>query len=311
LPGVLDVTANSAPPLAGRSNNLAISLDPSRPLASGSPTAERDIVLPNYFDVLKVRVLAGRGFTPADSAGAPRVALVSETMVRRFWSTTNPLGRQFRQPTGIVTVVGIVADVRNRALVDAAGATYYVPFAQEASRLTYLIRTRANPVALIEPASRAIWQAVPGSTVAEVASMDELRDRQLAEQRYRVLLGTIFSMMALVITAVGVAGLTARAAASRLKELCLRMALGETRAGAVLLTMQRAVGAVLFGMIAGLVITPIAAQRLSEYLFEVDAMDPATYLTVAAVMAACSVAVAALSARRLLGADLAMTLRRD
>jgi putative ABC transport system permease protein len=311
LPGVLAVTANSAPPLAGRTNNLAISTNTSSELGSASPTAERDVVFPNYFGVMGIRLISGRAFSAGDVADASRVAIVSQAMVDRFWPGQSVIGRQFRHPMGIATIVGVIADVRNKSLDEPAGAKYYVPFDQEGARLSFILRTREAPALLIPPAQQAIWQSVPGSTVAEVRTMDAMMDADLAPERYRALLASSFAFAALLITAVGVSGLTARGITARMKELCVRMALGSTPAGALVNGIRGTVGAVAVGVAAGLAVSPIALSLLRSYLYQVSSWDPPTLGVATAAMLGVALAAAALASRRLLSADLVTILRGD
>jgi hypothetical protein len=140
--------------------------------------------------------------------------------------------------------------------------------------------------------------------------MDELMTRALAPGRYRAALATLFAVLALALTAVGVAGLAARGVAARLPELCIRMALGATQRRAVSLVVRASLGATAIGIAMGLLVAPFTSRWLSDYLFEVAPRDVASYVATCAVTATVCVGVTLLATRRLGRADLASVLRR-
>jgi putative ABC transport system permease protein len=160
-------------------------------------------------------------------------------------------------------------------------------------------------------AQRSVWQTVPGAVVSEVTSLDALLRAALAPARYRALLATIFAGLALLLTAVGLAGLTARAVATRLREFCIRMALGATPARALGLAFAATFGAVAAGLVAGLLIAPLVMRALGAYLFGISGRDAVTYTTTA-VTALIVCALATLAAtRRLRRVELAVVLRGE
>jgi predicted permease len=310
VPGVQSVTAASAPPLSGRTNSVSTTTNPSGGVAPVSASAERVVILPNYFEVLRVPVLAGRAFNSADVDGAQRVVIVSEGFARRFWPGESALGKQLRQPNGAITVVGVVGDVRNKSLDRTPEAAYYLPLAQANGRMSFLVRTRDDPLPLARTLERAIWDAAPGVTIAEVNSMDQLIARALAPARYRAALATLFAALALVLTTVGVAGLAARSVASRLPELCIRMALGATHERVLSLVVRSGMAATFAGIVGGLLLAPFTSRRLADYLFQIDTRDVVSYAATSIITALACIGVTILATRRLRHADLASVLRR-
>jgi putative ABC transport system permease protein len=309
--GVLRVSAASMPPLIGRTNGQHVSPKPDEKFGQAGGEAERMVVFPNYFDVMHVPLLAGQLFTEHDVDGTPLVAVVSEEFARRFWPGETAIGKPFRSPNGVATVVGIVGDVKNKALDRAPEAAFYLPAAQSSARLTYLITTRGDPLAVASEVRRIVWATVPGATVSQVATAEELMHRALTPGRYRALIASIFATLALLLTAVGVAGLAARGVAIRLRELCIRMALGATPRRALTLAIGRAVGAIAIGMIGGLLVTPFTSRWLAEYLYQVTVGDLATYGATCAITLAVCVSATIMATKRLRRADLATTLRND
>lgn len=310
VPGVRHVTAASVPPLSGRTNSQAISTAPAVGLSTTSASAERVVVLPDYFATLHVPLLAGRVFTEGDVAGAPPVVIVSEGFARHFWSGESALGKQLRQPNGVVTVVGIVGDVRNKSFDRAPESAFYLPFAQTTARMSFLVETRGDPLALAPTLRRAVWTVVPGATIIDVDAMDHLISRALAPGRYRAALASVFALLALMLTAVGVAGLAARGVAARLPELCIRMALGATHQRVVALVVRSGLGATIAGIAVGLMITPFTSRWLADYLFHVETRDVSSYVGTSVITAVVCAGVTILATRRLKRADLASVLRR-
>ena len=312
LPGVERVALAMHVPLSGRTNGQAVSVPPEVKLGTaGSAEAEHAVVSANYFDLLHIPLIAGRAFTAQDRDSVPPVGIVSESFARRFWPGETAIGKQFRSPNGVVTVVGIVGNVKNKTLSRDAEVLFYRPQTQERSRMSFIVETRRDPPDLASAAERAVWAAVPGATVSEVSSLDALMDRALAPARYRALIAGIFAGLALLITAVGLAGLTARGVAHRLRELCIRMALGATPRRALSLAMAGGMGAVLVGLIAGVALAPLAGRLLGEYLYGVSGRDGATYGATALVALGVCVLSTLAATRRLRTADLSAVLRSD
>ena len=310
LAGVERVALVSNAPLAGRINSQAVSMKPEEKL-NGSASAERIAISPNYFDVMRIPVREGRAFDDSDVRGSPRVAIVSDAFVHRFWPGERVVGKQFRSPQGVLTVVGVVADVKNASLDRAPEAAYYLPMAQEGARMSFIIAARGDAAALAPSALRAVWAASPGATVTQNATGDALVASAIAPGRYRATLSSLFAAMALLLTAVGVAGLIARAVAGRLRELCIRMAVGATPSRALVLATARGIGAVSAGVVVGLMITPFTTRWLSEYLYDTRASDwRAVVTTIASTLVVCAGATF-VATKRLRRVDLAGVLREN
>ncbi|MES2306920.1 MAG: ABC transporter permease [Gemmatimonadota bacterium] len=311
VPAVSTVTAMSTPPLSGRSNGQAVRTlpieDPTLPATNVSNAA----VLANYFETMGIPVLAGRPFSSTDTAGAPLVAIVSEAMARRFWGVTTAVGRQFKHPNGIATVVGVVGDVRSKALHLPAEPQFYLPASQAPGALTFILRTRGDPMLLGDPARRAVWRTVGGATISQVTSTAALMERALAPSRYRAVLAALFGALAIALTLVGVAGLAARTVSIRMRELCLRMALGATRSRAVVLAIGPAMLAVVIGAGIGLLVASTTSRLLSNYLYEVTPTDALTYAAVTGgCVAACFIA-GVIAAKPLYRTSVAAILREE
>ena len=309
VPGAVGVTATSAPPFGGLVSARPVWPDLTTPEGTGVHV-ETAVVQENYFGAMHVAVLAGRTFDAQDASG-PAVAVVNEAMARRFWPGESALGKVFTHVGGTARIVGVAANVRNRSLDRDADPMYYLPASQQSARMTVLLEMHGRPGAAAAAARRAVWSAVPQAVVGDVTTMRALTDQAAAAARYRVLLAVILAGGALAVTVAGVAGLTARETAARLRELSIRMALGATNRAANLLAVRRGLTAVLVGTLTGIGFAPLAVRHVSSYLFHVRVADPAAYVMAAVALAGSCTAATLLAARRLNAVDLVDVLREE
>ena len=312
IPGVTRVTATSNLPIAGSGGQWAISPDPSVKLSSTSPSAQHDEVLPGYLETMGIRVLAGRTLTEGDRQNTPLVAIVNETMARKFWPTSSAIGKQFLAPNGGVrTIVGIVADTRERGLSRPSVPTVYQSVRQlPTSRQTLVIVTPGDPTRLAAPARRAIWSVDPALPMGPVSTMDQVLYDSLAPERYRAALVSFFALVAALMTAIGIAGVAMRAMAGQLRELCIRMAVGATPARMVRLIVGRYVRLSAAGMAVGVAVSFAALRLVRTYLVGVTTRDPATFSGVALFVLTMVIVAAWLPTRRLHRTNLTRELAR-
>jgi putative ABC transport system permease protein len=312
LPGVDDVTATSNAPIAGRGGQWAISIDPAVKLSSTSPSAQHDEILPGFFESLGLRLLAGRSVTEDDRAGTPLVAVVNETMARQFWPTERAIGKRFLAPNGGVrTVVGIVADIRERGMARAPLPTFYETVRQVATSFQFLlVKTHGDPLLMAEPARRVIWSVDAQLPVGEISTMERIVYASLAPERYRAALVAFFALVAALMTAVGIAGVAMRAVASQRRELCIRMAIGATAHRVVRLVVVRYLRVALIGLGGAGALSVVALRLVTAYLVGVTTRDPLTFATVTALVLVMVSLAAWLPARRIHATSLAEELAR-
>ena len=299
FPGVTTVTATSNVPIAGGGGQWSISVDPSVRLSLKAPSAQHDEVLPGFFETMHIPVLAGRALSDDDRDDRPLVAVVNETMARQFWPRESPIGKSFLTPNGVRTIVGIVADIRERGLGREPLPTLYQSVRQtRTSRQTLLVRTAGDPLVLAESVRQAIWSVDAALPVETISTLDRIVYDSLAPDRYRVFLIGFFALVAITMTAIGIAGVTARAIAAELRELCIRMAIGASAERVIGLLVVRyarlAAAGIVGGALAGLVLLKVA----DSYLVGVSARDPATYAIVCGGVLVIALAAAWVPARR-------------
>ena len=268
LPGVLAVTTTSNLPIAGRGGQWSVGLEPDLTLSLSSPSAQHDEVLPNFFEMMRIPVRAGRALDASDTREIPTAAVVNETMARALWPRTSALGQRFRAPNGgIRTVVGIAADVREAGLARPAVPTFYDSIRQvPASSQALIIRTDGDPRALVPSIRRVIASINPSLPIGPIDTMDDIVRRSLAPERFRVLLGGFFAAAALGMTMVGLFGVALRAVTAQMREVCVRLALGASAGSVIGLVVRRHMRAGTAGLAAGVVLALFAARWLRAYL---------------------------------------------
>jgi putative ABC transport system permease protein len=312
LPGVTAVAGSSNPPFAGGWSSASIEVE-GRPLPPGAqlPEVQQRTVLPNFFAVAGIPVLAGRSLDVGDGAGAPLVLVVSESMARRDFPTESAIGKRIRFQRMWRTIVGVVADIKYKKLSSTDEPTVYVPAAQRDFGVAFLIRTSVDPTTLVTAVRAAVREVEPRATVSTADVMSDLLRKSFAEERYRTVLISIFGVLAGVLACVGMYGVTARSVAQRTREMGIRMALGATSGALVRLIVSYTVAGVLLGVMVGLAGAAGASRLLAPFLFGVSTLDPATYAGVLVLLALVSLVASWLPAQRASRVEVASVLRGE
>jgi putative ABC transport system permease protein len=280
------------------------------------PFLNYEAVTPRYFESTGLRVLRGRGFTAQDRAEAPRVAVLGESVARRFWPGDDPVGSRIKWgapdgPAPWLEVVGVVEDGRYRGL-EQVSLDVYVPFEQSPWPLNHLvIRTTADPAALVSALRREASALEPSVRLLDVATVGAMMSAALARPRFTTtLLGTL-GVSALLLAAVGLAGVLWFTTRQRTREIGIRMALGATGARIRLEVLREGATLAAVGLLLGAVLAAALARLLRGLLYEVGPHDQPTYLAVAGVLALVSLLAAFLPAWRASREDAVVALRAD
>jgi predicted permease len=261
-------------------------------------------VSPGYFEVFKIPIRQGRSFTDRDDGAAPGVVIINEAMARLYWKDASPLGERLMIGAGMMKelaeererqIVGVAGDVRDAGLNSQPQPGMYVPNAQLPDALNalnvritpvaWVVRVRGEPYTVNAAVQEQLRQ-VSGLAVAEVRSMEEVVSRSISQQRFNVLLMTVFAGAALLLAAIGIYGLIAYSVAQRTQEIGIRMALGaeagQVRRMVVFQGMRLTVAGVGVGLAAALAVT----RLLASFLFGVEARDSAVFVGVPALLTA-------------------------
>ena len=314
-PGIVDAALVNYPPLSLIRVGVPVSVEGHPPPAADQPWIARYwVASPNYFRTAGIPIFAGRDFAARDDATRPSVAIVSETFARRFWNSTDVIGRRLktefpqsnlfwipRARRDFLTIIGVVGDVREDGLPDAAGMPQlYLPYEQNPTTVvTLMTRTSGRQAETAATAIRdAVRAADPQAPVSYEMSFDAVIQETFARPREMAWIVGAFAALALVISAVGVYGVTAYVTAERTREISIRIALGATRFDIVSLVVSRAMALTAVGAAIGVVLAPMALRLTSGLLFGVGPFDPATLLTVTILLAGVSLAASAIPAVR-------------
>jgi len=316
LPGVIDAGVTSSLPLM-----QSIGVDHGRvgivghPVPAGSePTAHITSLTPGAFAALRMHRLDGRLFTDFDDSTSARVAIVSESMARRFWPNENPVGRHltigFYDRPYDREVVGVVGDVAGAALDVAPEPTVYLPHAQAATgSFSVVARTSIDPAALTAQIRRVVAELNPELPVASVQTLDDLVSASLKPRRFVLSLFGCFSLAALALALVGVYGVINHATLERSREFGVRIALGAGPRAVIGMVIANGLTAALGGLALGLAGAAALTGVVRGMLYGVAPVDAVTFASVAVVMLATAALACYLPARRATRIDPLTTLR--
>jgi putative ABC transport system permease protein len=319
IPGVASVAATTDPELSGDSETSNFSIQGYKAAEDENMNFEQPRITPNYFATLKQPLLAGREFTAADKQGQPNVAVVNLALAKRFFSTPqNAIGRRMAAGAGAdvkydITIVGVVGDIKHTDLRTTLGPAAYMPYAQmkHATGAVFYVRTARSPEMLAGAIRQTIHQLDPTLVVDGLRTMEAQIDRTLADERALALLAIGFSVLSMVLAAVGLYGVLAYSTEQRTREIGVRLALGASRSGVVLLVSNEIL---LIASVATLVALPstVALARLFQsQLYGVSAFDPVTLASAVLLAALMIVLATALPACRAASVEPMQALRTE
>jgi predicted permease len=276
-------------------------------------------VSPEYFRVMGIRLLSGRGFTEHDDSSAPGVAVISQAVARAIWPDADPIGKRVTledhpEPQDWLTIVGVVDDVKQQGLTKKPDPAIYQPYPQVRrpfflSHMTFVVRTGANAQG-VAAAMRGVLQEVDkNQAVRSITPMTDVVAATTAEPWFQARLISVFSIVALLLSAIGIYGVLAYAVTERTREIGIRMALGAKKSDVLRMVLNRSLVLVTAGMALGIAGALAVTRVLAKFLFEVKPTDPATFAMVAALLAAVALFAGLLPARRATKVDPLVALR--
>ena len=318
LPGVRRAAVSSDIPLLG--NPIFIMRFEGRPPVepSTAPIANYFAVTPGYFETMGMRIVRGRAISDRDTADAPQVVVVNQTLVDRYFPGQDPIGKRleiaFATPPNWREIVGVVADVHTQGLdqdspVQVYAAYFQKPIFIQLGTLTVLARTTQDPAALGAAMKAAILNRDRSQPVYAVQPMTEVVSQSIAQRRFSLVLLAFFAASALFLAALGLYGVMSYSVAQRTGEIGIRMALGAQKAQVLMLVERQGLRLVLIGLAIGMAGALALTQLMTSLLFHVPATDPVTFVLVAAVLIAVSLAACLAPARRAAQVDPIVALR--
>jgi putative ABC transport system permease protein len=272
----------------------------------------------DYLRALGVPLKRGRHFTAAESQKSRPVAIINETMARQFWADRNPIGQRFRisDDRPWVTVVGVVADVRQMGVDAPVKAEMYLPYAQVTGMDWFApralaVRTSGDPMALAPLIRQEIRAVDPDQPVAIVRTMDEVLGEETLQRKIGTTLLAVFAALALGLACLGIYGVLAYFVVQHTPEIGVRVALGAKAADILRLVLGRSAILVGVGLAAGLFGAFALSRVIRGLLFDVSATDPLTFVAVAAALGSVALLASYLPARRACLIDPAEALRTE
>lgn len=307
--------ASSAPMTAGNFSLNVFPVGPARLALTDSIQADWRIVTDGYFGAMETPLLAGRDFTSRDDENGPKVIIVNETLARMMWGESNAVGRQLDLGGGggdPATVVGVVRDMRHRDPGVAPSPTYYVPAASGVwGSMTLVVRTDADPAALIPSIKAAVASIDPSLPVYAVHTMDALVRKRLAPQRTVAGVMTTFGALALVLAVLGIYGVMSFVTRQRGRDAAIRLALGATRWRVMRPMIKEGAWLVAAGALAGVAAAVPVMRLMRSVLADIPAADPGMLAGAVVLLAAAALGACYLPARRVSRVDPVSALRGD
>jgi predicted permease len=312
LPGVQSVGSVQAMPFIESNVDIQSAvrlLDQPAPPPGQDIRSSINVVSPDYFQVMGVRLLEGRLFERRDGPEAPRVVLVSDAFVDRYLKGINAVGQRIEYRSAgkpaQSEIVGVVRSLRHDRLDAAPRAEILIPFAQSPTgTITLVARTSIDPESLLEPIKTAVWSVDPLQTFFRTATLDELVERTLVTRRFALIVLTGFAALAMLLAAAGLYGVLSTIVSQYRREIGVRMALG-----AGWLDILRGLAVAAAGVAIGLVGVLGGARVLQSFLFSVAPTDPLAIGGAALLMLAISALACYVPARRAAGEDPMQALR--
>jgi predicted permease len=305
LPGVVSLAQAFSVPLGVMSAFESVNVE-GRPVEPGKqpPSVQYNMVSSEYFETLGIPVHHGRIFTDADNEKARDVAIINQTMAKKFWPDQDPLGKRFSTKSAsgpFIEVVGVVQDGRYKDVVEEPQPHFYVPLNQSYMPLrTFHIRTSVHPESLSVQVQSQIRQLAPSLAISELQTLDQALQGLNGFLFFRLgaqLTGAM-GLLGLVLAVVGVYSVASYAAVQRTQEIGIRMAIGATPRDILKMVLGQGLGIVAIGLLAGLVAAFAGTRLLADLFYGVTPSDPATFAAVATLLLAVALLACWIPAQR-------------
>jgi predicted permease len=274
-----------------------------------------DYVAPRFFETMGIPLLAGRGPQTGDTAGRPKVAIINETLARKYFADVSPLGRRFRWQGGKdwMEVVGIVGDIKFSSVRDEPPPVAYIPFLQSpwTIDMSFEVRAATSVPAVVKGIYSAVRALDPDLPLVEMRTQEEQINTSLNTERLFAKLTGIFGALGLALACVGLYGIMAYNVSRRTGEIGIRMALGATHGGILWLVLKQGLSLVLAGLAAGCLLALAMTRLIASLLYGVAPTSPVTLGTGMLLLLLVAMLAAWVPARRATKVDPMMALRYE
>ena len=320
IPGVKSVGAIEGIFDLGPTNNLGLrSIEGRSPEPRQQWTALNwNTVREDYFQAMGAELLRGRYFTQQDGPSSPLVAIIDESMARRYWKGDDPIGKRIKgqdrrgHNDDWITVIGVVRDIRTHGLERSATPHVYEWYRQAHNPTPdIVVRATGNPAAIASELRNVVRSEAPTAILSSVTTVQQQLSQQLAPRRFQTFLLGIFSLLALVLATIGIYGLIHYSVVQRTKEIGIRMALGAQRGDVLVAVIKQGLSLAGIGLAIGLIADWVATRSLSRLLYGVAPFDPVTLSTVSLLLIAAALLASLIPALRAVRVDPMQTLRSE
>jgi putative ABC transport system permease protein len=312
VPGVQAASMVSLIPFGGSNTGMNLLIEgQSLPRPEETPIFWRRIIDPAYFRVMRIPLIQGREFSVQD-AGSPRIAIINETMARRYWPGADPIGKRFGSSNNWYTIVGIVSDVKFTSVTKDSDPEFYEPYRQAPiADMVLTVRTASAPLRLAPALREAVHETDPNQPVSRVKGMEEYVAETMATPRLSALVLAGFGGTALLLAAIGIYGVISFSVTRRTREIGLRIALGARGRDVTFMVVRQALTLASIGVVIGVGGALALTRVMQGMLFDVNAREPFAYLGVSGLLTAVATLAAYVPARRAAQISPSVALRSE
>jgi putative ABC transport system permease protein len=318
VPGVRNASGVMPLPLSGDTLRTSFEIE-GKPMAkSDLPRTQIRAVGFDYFETMRIPLVAGREFTERDDRRAPHVIIINQTLARKFFPNENAIGKHIKpgmsagKSDSMCEIVGVVGDVKHRNLWEPPDPESYVPYEQNSIGEMYIVvRAEADPMVLLGAMRAQVKAQDAELPIYQAKRMEEYVAASVAQRRFTSVLCTVFAGAGVLLAIVGLLGVMSYSVAQRTHEIGVRVAIGAEKADILRLVLKEGMGITVLGMGIGLVGTLAVSSILKSQLYGVSAKDPLTFLGVIFLLALVALAACYIPARRAARVDPMVALRYE
>jgi len=315
VPGVEAAAIVNHAPLGFGGTNGGIIIEGRPDDPQTRPVAEKSIISPEYFQVMRTSIVRGRVFNDNDRMKAVPVAIINESLASRYFAGEDPIGRRidFNWDTkGMQEIVGIVRDVKQHGLDMPTAPTIYVPFSQRSdSGMTVVVRSSLDPASLVGAMRQQLLTLDKEQPLGQVRTMQEVVAESTSQRRLMVMVSALFGALAMLLAALGLYGVMAYTVTLRTREIGVRMALGAQQGDVLRMVISNGMGLALAGIAVGLAGAVALTRLMVSLLFHVTPTDATTFITVPALLMVVALIATWIPARRATKVDPLVALRYE
>ncbi len=313
IPGVRSASGALITPISGGAISNVVQVEGYTPRPDEDKEVYMNRVAPKYFETLGTPLLAGRDFTLQDGKGAPKVAIINQTMARYYFRNANPIGRHVTMGPDTAEIVGVAGDAKYLSLRETAPRTLYQPCFQDDLPWgpAVFIRTSLPAGAIAAPLGSVVRTLDRNVPVNDIRTLSQQVEQSLIRERMIAMLSSFFGLLALLLASIGLYGVMSYSVVRRTNEIGIRAALGATRRDMVWMVLRETMLLVAIGIAIGLPVAIASARLIRDQLFGLEPTDPLTLYGATLAIVAVAALAGYLPARRAARVDPMVALRYE